>query len=235
MPWRVAAAVVLIALAAANVADLPAVVRVLVVLAAFGVGLAYERMHTAFAFVDRRTALAAGALVIAAIAILLVPTDDPDHEDTDESTPADAIDLGPLPDVERTTARLGETFQAGGASFRVADASTEVWARDIQRTPADSGRRWVALEVSATNRRADHFDPTTLSYRLADSEQRQYFAQRSSGSGPASLGATGSLRPGQTAEVQLGFQVPRSARGLALVFEPAQPASVQVRVALAER
>ena len=223
MSWRVAALAIGAALAAASLADLPALVRVLLVVAAFGAGIAHERLAQPLGrgvpAVDRRSALIAAGLVAAAVAVLLIPRDDPDS-DTEEPETAPAIEVGSLPELETRTVPLGRTFVVAGAAFRV---------------DRMSGARSVSLTVRATNRSRRRFDPTVLRYRLADAGGRQYYPDRSAGTGPGSLAATGSLARGETAEVRLGFQVSASADGLALVFEPDQPSSIQVRIPLAAR
>lgn len=242
MSWRVAALVVLAALAGASLADLPGLVRILVVAASFGVGLAFERVRTTAPAgspltaisesISGRTAALAAALAAGAVALLLIPGDEPERDEADETAAAPVVQVGSLPDVRTRRGTVGRPVRAAGATFEVDDADEESWALDMQETPAGHGRRWVALAVTATNRRDERLSPTTLSYRLTDAEQGQYYPDRSSGTGPPSLGATGAIGRGQTAEIQLGFRVPDSAEGLVLVFEPAEPAPLQVRVAL---
>ena len=244
MTWRVGAVVVLVALAGASAAELPGLVRVLLVLAAFGVGVAFEAMRASGTAgsplsalsesVGGRTIAAASALAAAAIAILLIPGDEPEPNGTEEASTPPVVDVGSLPDVRTRVGRLGRPLRAAGTTFTVVDASAEDWARDMQEAPAGRGRRWIALAVSATNRSERPLSPAALSYRLADAERDQYYPDRSSGTGPPSLGATGSIGRGQTAEVQLGFRVPTSAAALVLVFEPSEPGSLQVRVPLEE-
>ena len=242
MAWVASALVVVAALALANSANLPGWMRVLLVTAAFGLGAAFERVRrarpggsplsTVASTVGTGRALAAGALLATALVILLLPGNQADPG-ADRSAEATApISVGSLPEVTTRRQRAGKRFTVSGASFRVVEARGEGWPADIRRVSAGPGKRWVTVAVEASNTSRRRFNPTTLSYRLTDPSGQQYYPDRSGGTGPPSLGATGSVERGQTAEARLGFRVPRPARVLSLVFEPVQPSSVQVRVRL---
>lgn len=91
--------------------------------------------------------------------------------------------------------------------------------------------RWVVLGVKATNLGRPRFNGNTLAYRLwADGA---LVAPRfSGGTGPRSLAVEGRLRRGASSLSQLGFEVPRDAARLRLVFEPRTgPAQVHVPLA----
>lgn len=143
-----------------------------------------------------------------------------------------AVGSAHLPALPIRTYRPGESFSIEGATFRVILNSSAPWAAQLRSSAAGGGVRWVAVQVDTTNLSRSRFDPNDLDYRLRDKRGAVYYADVHGGTGPASLSAPGLLRPGLTAESQLGFRVPRSAGSFTLVFEPVIGGPFQVHVDL---
>jgi len=143
-----------------------------------------------------------------------------------------AVDSTGLPALPIRTYRPGQSFSIEGATFRVTLNSLAPWAAHLRTSATGGGSRWVAVQVDTTNLSRSRFDPNDLDYRLRDRRGAVYYADVHGGTGPASLSTPGLLRPGLTAESQLGFRVPRGAESLTLVFEPVIGGPVQVHVDL---
>jgi hypothetical protein len=137
-----------------------------------------------------------------------------------------------LPVLPIRTYRPGQSFSIEGATFRVTLNSSAPWAAHLRSSAAGRGVRCVTIEVDTTNLSRSRFDPNDLDYRLRDRRGAIYYADVHGGTGPASLSTPGLLRPGLTAESQLGFRVPRNAGSLTLVFEPVIGGPIQVHVDL---
>jgi hypothetical protein len=140
-----------------------------------------------------------------------------------------------LPQVEVLRRRPGIPVRVRGASFRVFLPAAEPWAEAIRSRNAGSGASWVVLGIDGRNLARRQFNPNALSYRLRDARGNRFAPLIGGGTGPASLGRTGVLDRGETAQARLGFRVPRSARRLTLVFEPVSDGSIQVEVPLARK
>jgi hypothetical protein len=173
------------------------------------------------------TLLAAGA-VIAALVVLVLPSISPTQPDLPvEATEGRAADQSSLPRLKVLRPAPGSSFAVGGARFRVFRVESATSGR--RRT--GSARRRVKVGVTGQNLRRSRFNPNHLSYRLVDARGNAFHPESSGGSGPSSLGETGFLRRGDTAQARLGFLLPPSARGLSLVFE-LPGGRVQVRIPL---
>ncbi len=110
--------------------------------------------------------------------------------------------------------------------------SDAAWAREIRRRPPGPGHKWVTVAVRGRNVSRRRFDPTRLAYRLRDERDTAYIGAFRGGTGPRSLARRGSLARGESAVVQLGYRVPRSARRLTLVFEEHAVSGTQIVVPL---
>jgi hypothetical protein len=146
--------------------------------------------------------------------------------------PATAAASTRPPTLPIRTYRPGQSFSIEGATFRATLNSSAPWAAHLRSSPAGAGVRWVAVQVDTTNLNRSQFDPNDLDYRLRDRRGAVYYADVHGGTGPASLSTPGLLRPGLTAESQLGFRVPRGVGSFTLVFEPVIGGPIQVRVDL---
>ena len=176
----------------------------------------------------------AATAVAAALLGLPAPRDQPPEADAGGVARSSRSAAIPgLPEVKRIRYPPGRSIRAPGASFRVSLPAREPWARAIRSR--DAGRRatWILVGIDARNLHRRRFNPNALAYRLADAGGNRYAPVVGGGTGPGSLRRTGFLPPGKRAQARLGFRVPRSARGLALVFEPVPDGSLQVEVPLA--
>ena len=177
--------------------------------------------------------VAAGAAVAAAGGVLLLPGltggDDsgPGAQQT-VTAPGPGPAVAAVRDVER---RVGRAFVADGVRFRVFVPGADEWAEAVRRRPLPRGLRWVVLGVKATNLSRSRFNGNTLAYRLR-AGGRLIAPRFSGGTGPESLIRTGRLRRGTSSLTQLGFEVPRDAGRLGLVFEPRAGGAARVHVAL---
>jgi hypothetical protein len=189
--------------------------------------------HTIQTTIGLRAALLSASLLAAAWLLLThAPFGSENtivHAPPATSTAADSTRLPGLP---IRTYRAGQSFSIEGAAFRAILPSSAPFAASLRRSVAGRGLRWVAVQVDTTNLSRIRFDPNDLDYRLRDSSGAIYYAEVHGGTGPASLSTPGLLRPGLTAESQLGFQVPRGAGAFTLVFEPVIGGPVQVHVDL---
>ncbi|MDP1847554.1 MAG: hypothetical protein Q8K79_07170 [Solirubrobacteraceae bacterium] len=235
---RIAVLLVAAALLAVVAAIGPAIVDVAAVCLVFVIGITLGRVlpqslpRVADAVGPRR-AVAAGAAVAAAGAVLLLPglTGGDDGESRAEqtvSTPGAAATVAAPRDVEH---RAGGAFVVDGVRFRVFVPGGDEWAQAMRRRPLPRGLRWVVLGVKATNLSRSRFNGNTLAYRLR-AGGRLIAPRFSGGTGPESLVRTGRLRRGTASLTQLGFEVPRGPGRLGLVFEPRAGGSVRVHVAL---
>jgi hypothetical protein len=180
----------------------------------------------------RATLLSASLLASAWLLLTHVPFG---SENTTVHAPAPAstaVGSTRLPDLPIRTYRAGRSFSIEGATFRVILNSSAPFAASLRSSVAGRGLRWVAVQVDTTNLSRSRFDPNDLDYRLRDRRGAIYYADVHGGTGPASLSTPGLLRPGLTAESQLGFRVPRSTGTFTLVFEPVIGGPVQVHVDL---
>ena len=216
----------------------PAVVDVAVVCLVFVIGITLGRvlprsLPRVAGAVGARRVVAAGTAVAAAGAVLLLPglTGGDDGESRAEQTvtaPGAAPTVAAPRDVER---RAGRAFVVDGVRFRVFVPGGDEWADAMRRRPLPRGLRWVVLGVKATNLGRSRFNGNALAYRLR-ADERLIAPRFSGGTGPESLVRTGRLRRGTSSLTQLGFEVPRGARRLGLVFEARAGGSVRVHVAL---
>ena len=228
-----AAAAVLAALAAVG----PALVDVVAVGLVFIIGVALGRMlprnlPRLLDSVRPWRVVAAGAAIAGAAAVLLLPglsSDDDDSRAQQTATAPGAAAPAPAPrELER---RAGRAFVVDGARFRVFDPGPEEWAQAIRRRGLGPRLRWVVVGVKATNLARRRFNGNVLAYRLR-ADSRLIAPRFSGGTGPDSLVRTGRLARGTSSLTQLGFEVPRAARELALVFEPRPGGADRVRVVL---
>lgn len=227
---------------------LPAELLLIVAAAAgFVAGIAFERVrHTrgrpssAPAWPERlseigvaRTA-AAAVLVAAAIGVLFVSFGGGGQPDVPAGPPRG--DAGPRPELRARSQRAGRTFTARAAAFRVSveDAGSG-WARELSARSPGRGMRWLAVGVVVKNVDRRRFDPSRLSYRLRGSREALFYPDRQGAVGPPGLAQKGGLLPGESAQVRLGFRIPRRARRLTLTFEPVEQGPLQIRVPLSAR
>jgi len=180
----------------------------------------------------RAALLSAG--LIAAAWLLLTHTPFGSESATVDAPPPASTGIGStrLPALPIRSYQPGQSFSIEGATFRVIVNGSAPWAANLRSRSAGRGLRWLAVEVDTTNLSRRRFDPNDLDYRLRDKRGAIYYADVHGGTGPASLSTPGLLRPGLTAESQLGFRVPRSAGSFTLVFEPVIGGPVQVHVDL---
>jgi hypothetical protein len=174
----------------------------------------------------------AACAVAAALGLLLLPSLSsfgPSEPPSDDVGAEPQIDRSSLPQVKVLPRPAGAWFTVSGARFRVL-ATENVATTGFQAS--NPGLRLVRIDVDGENVRRSRFNPNHLSYRLEDRRGNVYGPEASAGTGPPSLGETGFLRRDEIAHARLAFHVPRSARRLALVFEPGAAGRVQVRVAL---
>jgi hypothetical protein len=250
-PGALRVALALAALLAAAALLLPESLRPLLIPLAFLAGAALERYRHGLprrppslratpaawrASVGRSVGWPAALVAVGAVAVagaLLLGERDPPRSSgggrvrTSARTPA-------TPALAFRRERLGRRFGNAGAQFRVFLASAR-WARTIHRRPPGRGRRWVTIGVHARNLRRAQFDPTRLAFRLRDESGAAYIGDFRGGTGPRSLARRGSLAPGESALVQLGFRVPVRAHRLTLVFEDRLVDGEQIRVRLPAR
>jgi hypothetical protein len=137
-----------------------------------------------------------------------------------------------LPEVRVLRRPPGRAVRVRGASFTVFLPAAEDWANEIRSRRAGSSGTWLVVGVDGRNLSRTRFNPNALSYRLRDDRGNRFAPVVGGGTGPASLGRTGFLERGETAQARLGFRVPRAARRMTLIFEPVPDGSVQVQVPL---
>jgi hypothetical protein len=189
--------------------------------------------HTVETTIGLRATLLSAGLLAAAWVLITHPPFGSDSTTVRAPSPVSAAAFSTRPPaLPIRTYRAGQSFRIEGASFRVIFNSSTRFAANLRNSIAGRGVRWVAVEVDTTNLSRHGFDPNDLDYRLRDRSGAIYYPDVHGGTGPASLSTPGLLRPGLTAESQLGFQVPRSAGTFTLVFEPVIGGPVQVHVDL---
>jgi hypothetical protein len=195
-----------------------------------------RRWRLALTTVGWRYALPALAATATGVTVLALPQLGPEQrgEDATEAQgggqrPVDAK----LPNVKVLRARPNSPFRVRGASFTVSPPAAEPWAQAIRSRTAGRGATWVTVGVEGRNLARRRFNPNALSYRVRDARGNRFAPAVGGGTGPVSLGRTGFLQRGESAQARLGFRVPRSARRLRLVFEPVRDGSIQVEVPLA--
>ena len=235
---RIAALAALVAIAAVAAAIGPALVDAVAVCLVFVLGVALGRalpreLPRATEIVRPWRLAAAGAAMVAAGAIVLLPGIGGSHEDPGRATvPGAAATRPPAPAAAVQEQRLGRSFVVDRARFRVFVPGREQWADGIRRRPVRRGMRWVVLGVKATNLGRPRFNGNTLAYRLR-ADGALVAPRLSGGTGPRSLALEGRLRRGASSLSHLGFEVPRDAARLRLVFEPQAGGPAQVQVSLA--
>lgn len=235
---RIAALAALVAIAAVAAAIGPAILDVAAVCLVFVVGVALGRalpreLPRARELVHPWRLAAAGVAVAAAAGIVFLPGIGGSQEDSRRApAPGSVASRPPPPTAVVQERRLGRSFVIDGARFRVFVPGREPWADGIRRRPARRGTRWVVLGVKATNLTRPRFNGNTLAYRLR-ADGALLAPRFSGGTGPRSLAQEGRLRRGASSLSQLGFEVPRAAVRLRLVFEPQPEGPAQVHVPLA--
>ena len=189
--------------------------------------------HTIETTMGLRAALLCASL-LAAASLLLTHAPFGSDDTTVHAPPPASTASGPtrLHALPIRTYRAGQSFSIEGAAFRVIFNRSSPFAASLRSGVVGRGLRWVAVQVDTTNLSRRRFDPNDLDYRLRDRSGASFYADVRGGTGPPSLSTPGLLRPGLTAESQLGFRVPRSAGTFTLVFEPVIGGPVQVRVHL---
>ena len=237
---RIAALLAAAALLAVVAAIGPAVIDVAAVCLVFVIGVTLGRVLPrtigaagAAGAVRPWRVVAAGVAVAAAGAVLLLPAltggdDEPPRAEQTDTAPGAAPAVAVPRDIER---RAGRAFVVDGVRFRVFVPAGDAWAEAMRRRPLPRGARWVVLGVKATNLGRARFNGNVLAYRLR-ADGRLIAPRYSGGTGPESLTRTGRLPRRASSLTQLGFEVPRGARRLGLVFEPRAGGSVRVHVAL---
>jgi hypothetical protein len=235
---RIAALAALVAIAAVAAAIGPAILDLAAVGLVFVLGVALGRalpreLPRARELVRPWRLAAAGTAVMAAAGIVFLPGIGGSQED-DGRAPAPGAVQGPppAPTASVEERRLGRPFVIDGARFRVFVPGRDPWAEGIRRQPARRDMRWVVLGVKATNLGRPRFNGNTLAYRLR-ADGALVAPRFSGGTGPRSLAQEGRLRRGASSLSQLGFEVPRDAVRLRLVFEPRTGGRAQVHVPLA--
>lgn len=235
---RIGALAALVAIAAVAAAIGPAILDVVAVCLVFVLGVALGRalpreLPRARDLVRPWRLAAAGAAVAASAAIVFLPGLGGSQEDPRLApAPGPAATRPPAPTAVVEERRLGRSFVIDRARFRVFVPGREQWADGIRRRPVRRGMRWVVLGVKATNLGRRRFNGNTLAYRLR-ADGALVAPRFSGGTGPRSLALEGRLRRGASSLSQLGFEVPRDAVRLRLVFEPRTGGPVQVHVPLA--
>jgi hypothetical protein len=188
---------------------------------------------------------AALAATAAGVALLVLPA--LRSQQPEGSARADRAGQGAavtqLPEVGVLRRRPGRAVRVRGASFTVFLPTAEDWGdmirsrragrgATIRSRRAGRGATWVVVGVNGRNLSRTRFNPNALSYRIRDDRGNRFAPVVGGGTGPASLGRTGFLERGETAQARLGFRVPRAARRMTLIFEPVPDGSVQVQVPL---
>lgn len=169
-------------------------------------------------------------LLAAAIAFLVVSGASGPNPGVESATEP-AAPNAPPPALEARTKPVGEPFRASGASFTVVPRPRQPWAQALAAERAPQGGRWVPIAVRVRNVDRRGINPARLPYRLQVAGGGLYTPERASAVGPASLGAEGAIKRGQSAEMQLGFAVGGKERPRALLFSTA-PNGPRVRVPL---
>ncbi len=225
------------AIAAVAAAVGPAILDVAVVCLVFVLGVALGRalpreLPRARDLVRPWRLATAGAAVAAAAGIVFLPGIGGSQEDPRRvPAPEPAAGRASAPAAVVEERRLGRSFVIDRARFRVFVPGRDRWADGIRRRPARRGMRWVVLGVKATNLGRPRFNGNTLAYRLR-ADGALVAPRFSGGTGPRSLALEGRLRRGASSLSQLGFEVPRDAVRLRLVFEPGTGGPAQVHVPL---
>jgi hypothetical protein len=181
-------------------------------------------------------ALAALATTAAGVAVMALPevrSGQLGERAGDAAGGAERAAAPDFPEVKVLRGQPGTPVRVRGASFTVFLPGTVTWAQAIRSRQAGRGATWVVVGVDGHNLTRRRFNPNALSYRLKDGRGHSWAPTIGGGTGPGSLGRTGFLERGEIAHARLGFQVPRSARRLTLVFEPVRDGSIQVQVPLA--
>lgn len=179
---------------------------------------------------NRSRAAGVALLLAAAIAVLLLPSVHIGGSGAGVGTAAAPARLV-FPSVSVRQERLAHPFSAARIRFRVYLPGRVVWAQTIRRSSLSRGARWVVVAVDVVDRSGRRFNPSRLDWRLEDAGGRVYAPSYGGGTGDSALALNGVLTRRAAAQMRLGFQVPRRARGLALVWEPVRGGTA-VRVAL---
>jgi hypothetical protein len=129
---------------------------------------------------------------------------------------------------------FGRSFSVDRIRFNVFVPGRVLWAQTIRHARLAGHWRWVVVAVDVANESGRRFNPSRLQWRLDDSAGHVWAATYGGGTGDAGLARRGVLEHGGSAQMRLGFAVPRRARGLGLVWEAVQGGR-PVRVALRRR
>ncbi|HEY5198465.1 MAG TPA: hypothetical protein VIJ51_15700 [Solirubrobacteraceae bacterium] len=128
---------------------------------------------------------------------------------------AAAVPASPV--IARTT---DAAFVLAGASFEASANSSLPWT-DFKRTvSAGPGNRWLLVDVRVRNISRVGFDPRVLHYRVTTPTGATYFPNLAYGTAPAARRPANPVPIGAVVQVELAFQVPESAAGLKLAFDP---------------
>lgn len=176
-------------------------------------------------------ALPALLLAAAAAAILFVSLDAREPA-TGTAPPAAPADAGRQPRIPVLNRPEGRPFAVRGVAFMVTASPVADWADAILAEPPGTGRRWLTVAVRTKNIARGSFNPAVLDFRLRGSGSVLVGPDRQGAVGPPTLTRGGTLPPGESAQVRLGFRVPRDPTRFALFFEPVPNGQRQVRVRL---
>jgi hypothetical protein len=111
-------------------------------------------------------------------------------------------------------------FVVDGARFAVFVNARQAWTKFTDTVSAGPGRQWVLVTVRVRNITRLGFDPRVLHYRLLAADGVDYFPNLAYGTGPALHLPPNPLTGGQLVQAELAFDVPTSAPGLELAFDP---------------
>jgi hypothetical protein len=142
----------------------------------------------------------------------------PLEETTTNGTTTNGGSASPVsPVINRQT---NTPFVLAGARFVVSANATQPWT-DFKRTVHPGpGRRWLLVGMQVRNISRAGFDPRVLHYRVTTRSGVTYFPNVRYGTGPDVNHPANPVRVGATVQVELAFQVPTSAAGLQLAFDP---------------
>jgi hypothetical protein len=170
----------------------------------------------------RRRGMAALGVVVAAIVAVVVLHKPASKQAAAPSAPAHKTSVAPgaAAGVQVSTHVTRTPFEIAGARFAVFANPAEPWASFTNRVSAGSGMRWELVTVRVRNLTRTNLDPRALHYRLITPAGVTYLPNLAYGTGPDVKRPPRPLAPEALVEAKVAFQVPVSATGLELAFDP---------------
>jgi capsular exopolysaccharide synthesis family protein len=112
-------------------------------------------------------------------------------------------------------------FEVAGLRIAVFPNPRQRWTRFADHVSPGAGMSWELVSLSVRNLRRSRFDPRVLHYRLLAPNGQAYFPNPSFGTTPDVGKPPQPIALQGLSQVELAFQVPTSAAGLELAFDPA--------------